>query len=46
MWLISIIGVYQIVKTSIEVQKNPYDIPVKPPVEINQRILNLSKNIT
>jgi hypothetical protein len=46
LWIISIVGVYKIVQTSLQIHDNKIKLEVKPPVEINEKLLKLTRNIT
>ena len=45
-WIISIIGVYKIVQMSLHRNDNKIQIEVTPPIEINEKVLKLSKTVT
>jgi hypothetical protein len=46
LWFISFIGVCNLVKNSLQKPEPKIEIQVKPPVEINEKVLKLSKTVT
>jgi hypothetical protein len=46
LWIISIIGICKIVQTSLHIDDYKIKMEVKPPLEINEKVLKLSKTVT
>jgi hypothetical protein len=46
LWILSVIGVYQLIKQSVFIKDDSIKIEIQPPVEINKRLNELSKTVT
>jgi hypothetical protein len=46
LWLLSVIGVYKLIADSIVHKEHKIKIELKPPVEINNNLRELAKNLT
>lgn len=46
LWILSVIGVYQLITQSVVHKEHNIKIELKPPVDINDNMKELSKNVT